>query len=217
MSTTRLLVLGAVRIFQPAHGYLVRRELASWQVDSWARLNPGSIYNALRTLTIDGLLELNTEPPPSASSRTAGRRTYRLTPDGESEFHRLTRDALWQLHPYEPDWLLAGLSFWWVLTRDEVLDALAARRSQIEARIKGLGYATADIRADRLKPDHVVEHFLVHEHQLAGELTWLDEVEARVRAGEYAFAGEPDAALMTLEGRDRRARPEPTETTWTAF
>ena len=57
MSTTRLLVLGAVRIFQPAHGYLVRRELVTWHVDDWANLNPGSIYNALRTLARDGLLE----------------------------------------------------------------------------------------------------------------------------------------------------------------
>jgi len=210
MSTTRLLVLGAVRIFEPAHGYLVRRELASWQVDSWARLNPGSIYNALRTLTNDGLLEQAVEPPTGTSSG-AGRRQYRLTADGEAEFHRLTRDALWQLHPYEPDWLLAGLSFWWVLTRQEVLDALSARRSQIEARIKGLGYATADVRADRATPEHVVEHFLVHEHQLRGELTWLDEVQARVRAGEYAFAGEAGVATMTVDGLEPGTRSAPSD------
>ena len=56
-ASTRLLVLGAVRIFQPAHGYLVRRELLSWDVENWAAINPGSIYNMLRTLTRDGLLE----------------------------------------------------------------------------------------------------------------------------------------------------------------
>jgi len=199
MSTTRLLVLGAVRIFQPAHGYLVRRELASWQVDSWARLNPGSIYNALRTLTNEGLLTQSTEPAPAAGGGPVPRRSYRLTAEGESEFHRLTRDALWQLHPYEPDWLLAGLSFWWVLTRDEVLDALTSRRTLIEARIKGLGYATTDVRTDRSTPDHVVEHFLVHEQHLRGELSWLHGVEARIRAGEYAFAGEAAVAAMTVE------------------
>ena len=56
MSVTRLLVLGGVRIFEPAHGYLVRRELLSWQVEEWAHVKPGSIYNALRTMTRDGLL-----------------------------------------------------------------------------------------------------------------------------------------------------------------
>jgi DNA-binding PadR family transcriptional regulator len=57
MSATRLLVLGAVRIFQPAHGYSIRRELLSWEVESWAALNPGSVYNMLRSLARDGLLE----------------------------------------------------------------------------------------------------------------------------------------------------------------
>jgi hypothetical protein len=36
MSSTRLLMLGAVRIFQPVHGYFVRRELLTWRVDQWA-------------------------------------------------------------------------------------------------------------------------------------------------------------------------------------
>ena len=57
MSANRLLILGAVRIFQPVHGYFVRRELMSWHADAWANLNPGSIYNALRTLTREGFLE----------------------------------------------------------------------------------------------------------------------------------------------------------------
>ena len=33
MSATRLLVLGAIRIMQPVHGYEVRRELVSWRVE----------------------------------------------------------------------------------------------------------------------------------------------------------------------------------------
>ena len=45
MTSNRLLVLGAVRIFQPVHGYLVRRELLSWHAEEWAHLNPGSVYN----------------------------------------------------------------------------------------------------------------------------------------------------------------------------
>jgi hypothetical protein len=50
VSTTRLLVLGVTRIFQPVHGHLVRRELLSWQADDWADIAPGSVYNALRSL-----------------------------------------------------------------------------------------------------------------------------------------------------------------------
>src|SRR3954452_16732179 len=99
MSVTRLLVLGAVRIFQPAHGYLVMRELQSWQVDEWANLKPGSIYNALRSLTKQGMLV------EEAGEKGGGKTVYRLTDDGETEFQRLIRDAIWQLHPHEPAWL----------------------------------------------------------------------------------------------------------------
>jgi len=48
-TTTRLLVLGVVRLFQPVHGYEVRRELITWHASEWASVKPGSIYNALKT------------------------------------------------------------------------------------------------------------------------------------------------------------------------
>ena len=190
MSTTRLLVLGAVRIFQPAHGYLVRRELVTWHVDDWANLNPGSIYNALRTLARDGLLEEAEAEIAVGGTGPGARVTYRLTPDGETEFLRLVRDALWKLHPFEPSRLAAGISFWWVLSREEVLAALAARRAQLEAELSGIGYAVDDVRQHAITPDHVVEHFLLHGHKLRGEVDWVDEVRGRIDGGAYAFAGE---------------------------
>ena len=189
---TRLLVLGAVRIFQPAHGYLVRRELASWQVEEWGHLNPGSVYNALRSLTRDGML-VEDDPGEPGSSRSAGAVRYRLTEDGETEFQRLVRLGLWQVHPYEPQWLLAALSFWWALSRQEVLDALAARRTQLEGRVAATGYAVDTIRTTPFKPEHVVEHFLVHIEALRGELAWVEAVTERIKDGAYAFLGEPAA------------------------
>ena len=94
MSATRLLVLGAVRIFQPAHGYLVRRELLSWDVENWAAINPGSIYNMLRTLTRDGLLE---EVDTADVGKGPARVAYRLTADGETAFLGLLTSALWDI------------------------------------------------------------------------------------------------------------------------
>src|SRR6185437_12722159 len=90
VSATRLLVLGAVRIFQPAHGYLVRRELLSWDVENWAAINPGSIYNMLRTLTRDGLLE---EVDTADVGKGPARVAYRLTADGETAFLGLLTSA----------------------------------------------------------------------------------------------------------------------------
>lgn len=156
MSVTRLLVLGAVRVFQPTHGYFVRRELASWQVEEWAHLNPGSVYNALRGLIKEGLLV--EEPDPDAGTKP--RTLYRLTLDGEKEVQRLVREALWELHPWEQDWISAGVSFWFILTRDEVIAALTARISLLEARIAGIGFAARDTGATAAgTPGHVVEMF----------------------------------------------------------
>ena len=55
-TATRLLLLGAVAIFEPVNGYQIRRELTSWQVDRWAHMNPGSIYGGLATLARQGHL-----------------------------------------------------------------------------------------------------------------------------------------------------------------
>jgi DNA-binding PadR family transcriptional regulator len=188
MSSTRLLILGAVRIFQPVHGYLVRRELLSWQVDRWAQLNPGSVYNALRTLSRDGYLEeVAIEQGQTGSART----TYHLTPDGESELERLVRDALWTVDPTSPEKLLAGLSFMWMLSRAEVLAALEHRVVQIDASHRASEFAVQSVAEHPHKPDHISELLLVLDARMRGERGWAEELAQRVREGAYAFAGEP--------------------------
>jgi DNA-binding PadR family transcriptional regulator len=136
MSTTRLLLLGAVRIFQPVHGYLLRRELLSWQVQDWAHVNPGSIYSGLRTLAKQALLEELPGDPVA----------YRLTPDGEVEYQRLLSLAL-----REPDWsdptrLLGGLCFFTTLPREEVREALRARGLVLEATVSATSSAVMSSR-----------------------------------------------------------------------
>ena len=99
-STTRLLVLGVVQIFQPVHGYDVRRELVSWQAQEWASIKPGSIYNALKSLTREGLLEVvGTDQVGGRPERT----TYQLTAEGTKEFRKLLRHEWWTVRwPIDP-------------------------------------------------------------------------------------------------------------------
>ncbi len=204
MSVTRLLVLGAVRIFQPTHGYFVRRELASWQVEEWAHLNPGSVYNALRGLTREGLLI--EEPDPDAGGKP--RTLYRLTIDGEKEVQRLVREALWELHPWEQDWISAGVSFWFILTRDEVVAALTARISLLEARITGIGFAARDTGPTAAgTPDHVVEMFHFQNALLGAEKLWVGQVLERIRNGAYGFAGEDPARMLPAQNPMLPGRP----------
>jgi DNA-binding PadR family transcriptional regulator len=190
MSTTRLLLLGAVRVFQPVHGYLLRRELLSWQVEDWAHVQPGSIYSGLRTLVKHGLVvEEDGEPV-----------AYRLTADGENEFQRLLAAALRQPDPGEPSLLLAGLCFMPVLSRAEVREALRARALVLEAQISSVTARTRSVEQSRLAPATTVELSNVIGHWLAGELRWVGEMCARIDAGTYRFAGDADAPDLPLDG-----------------
>jgi len=181
MSTTRLLLLGAVRIFQPVHGYLLRRELLTWQVEDWAHLNPGSIYSGLRTLAKQALLE---EVPGEPVA-------YRLTPDGEVEYQRLLVQSLREPSWSDPTRLLGGLCFFTTLPREEVREALRARALVLEATVSGTESGIRSVEQARRAPASTVELFHVAGHWLEGERRWVAELRGRLDAGHYRFLGEP--------------------------
>ncbi|TWD79694.1 PadR family transcriptional regulator [Kribbella amoyensis] len=187
MSTTRLLLLGVVRIFQPAYGYQLRRELLTWKVQDWANINPGSIYTGLRTLAKHGYLQELEEGP----GHKPGRTSYKLTVDGESEYFTLLRKALWSVDGFQPDQMQAALSFLWSLRRDEVLAALESRMVQLEQRAKSAPFAERQILEDPGVPNHVLEMFRITTARDQGELDWTKSFHARVQEGAYSFAGEP--------------------------
>ena len=195
MSSTRLLVLGTVRIFQPVHGYFVRRELLSWHAEQWAHLNPGSVYNALRTLAREGFIE---EAGTEAEGRRPARTSYRLTADGETEFNSLLRQAAWNISPFSPDELMAFWSFSWALRREEVIAAFEHRLEAIAASERLTEYSTADIARGNGTPAHVAEHWRMTQARLDGEARWLTATVERLRAGEYWFTGEPDSPFKSL-------------------
>jgi DNA-binding PadR family transcriptional regulator len=194
MNSTRLLMLGAVRIFQPVHGYFVRRELLTWRVEQWANINPGSIYNALRTLERDGFVEaVGTEGKPA-------RTTYRLTADGETEFTALLREALWHVVPNDPAQLYTAISFIWALSREEVVEALESRIAQLDALHRGMPYMLGTLMDNPEKPHHIAEFAYLQDEYVLGERTWTEACLQRIREGAYTFAGEE-----ALTGSDSQA------------
>jgi DNA-binding PadR family transcriptional regulator len=202
MSTTRLLILGAVRIFQPAHGYFLRRELLSWDVEKWANINPGSIYNALRTLTREGFLAETADT--DAGTKTKAR--YELTHDGNTQFMQLLRQSLWQVDQWDSSSLLGGLCFMHFLHREEMLDAMAARADALRGILSSTGHALRDMEQTRSAPAQTAEQFLLSAERWEGELRWCETVTDRVKQGYYRFANEPgwDAGPGTV-----RERPGP--------
>jgi DNA-binding PadR family transcriptional regulator len=196
MSTTRLVVLGAVRVFQPVHGYFLRRELMSRQVDEWANINPGSIYNALRALTREGYLE---EVDTGSDSGRAARTTYQLTTAGETEFMTLLRGALWEVERFDPQPIMASLSFMGALTRQEAIDAFEHRITQIDAMVLATARSVERAGTRSTTPDFVAEMFDLTVGRLRSEQDWARGLVKRLRDGEYAFGDDngisPDVAL----------------------
>jgi DNA-binding PadR family transcriptional regulator len=200
MSSTRLLVLGAVRFMQPVHGYDVRRELVSWQLDEVTNVKPGSIYSALKTLERDGLIKAR------GQERLAGRperTTYELTAEGEKEFQLLLRQSWWEVTPaVEP--LVPALTMFQSMSRPELITALGARIEQLRGRQRQLGFLEASIKpgatgADGEIPDHAREILLFLQSRMRAEIDWTRSFRRRLQDGKYLLADESGPPEGTAE------------------
>ncbi|MGH8862844.1 MAG: PadR family transcriptional regulator [Jatrophihabitantaceae bacterium] len=197
MSATRLLVLGAIRIMQPVHGYDVRRELLTWRLEELANVKAGSIYGAMRTLEKDGCIAVNARE--SSDSRPE-RTTYVLTGEGEKEFQLLLRELWWTVHGRaEP--LVPALCLMLFLSRDELVRALQARIARLDAELDSMGFTRRSIRdgatgADGGIPEHVREILDFVGAKMRAELDWTRGFQKRVRDGAYRFS--EDAGFPTL-------------------
>jgi DNA-binding PadR family transcriptional regulator len=189
MSATRLLILGLLRWMQPAHGYDIRRELLSWSAEKWGDLRPGSVYHALKTMAVDGLLEeVGSERVGNRPART----TYRLTDRGEIEFRELLTKFWWDYDTvYDP--FLVALSFLPALSQREAAAALRNRAKLVAATIDA---ARVHLDSDWMaaKPPHVAEIFRLGIARGEAEIAWCERVAERVDRGElHPRSDEPTA------------------------
>ncbi len=180
---TRLLILGAVMMFEPVNGYQVLRELRSWDIEEWAKIKPGSIYSVLRTLTKNGSV-IRHEVDEGA--RTVS--VYVTTAQGRAEFHRLFSEALREPDAMAPipahtAWLLLLL-----VTREDFLSSLDERIRRSEKLIEE---SEQQLAAGIDAPEHIIEVARMWHAKATLELEWSKSMADRIRAGEFAFAGEP--------------------------
>jgi DNA-binding PadR family transcriptional regulator len=188
VSTTRLLILGVVRIFQPVHGYDVRRELLSWHADDWANVAPGSVYHGLKKLADEGLLtEVSTQRVGGRPART----TYEVTAKGEAEFQDLLRRYWWEYSiPTDP--FTSAYAFLPALTRREAAGALRNRARLLRLFIDGTQVRLAAAPENSDAP-HVAELFELSMAKARVEADWCERLAGRVEAGE----------LPSADGRER--------------
>ncbi len=191
MSATRLLVLGAIRIMQPVHGYEVRRELLTWRLEDLTNVKQGSIYGAMRTLEKDGCIAVHAR---EGDDGRPERTTYVLTGEGEKEFQLLLREAWWKVTPAKEP-LIPALCLLPFLPREELIRALGARVGALQAELDAMAFKHAAVRdgatgADGGIPEHVREILEFVTARTRGELEWTQRLQRRLKEGRYRFAGE---------------------------
>ena len=174
-----MMILGIVSWMQPVHGYDVRRELVSWNADKWAKIQPGSIYHALKKLTEEGLLrEAGTEQMGARPER----RTYEITPKGRDVFEELLRGEWWELKlPIDP--FQAAFAFLPALPRKEAAAALRHRARMLRAATDGFRDMIDTGMSGVNKPIHVRWMFELWIARSEGEITWCERIAEQVESG----------------------------------
>jgi DNA-binding PadR family transcriptional regulator len=182
---TRLLVLGAVLLFEPVNGYQIRRELMSWDVDTWAHINPGSIYSSLTTMTKQGHLHRH-----DVLDGTREVAVYTTTDAGRTELDHLFGQALETVEVLDPLPLHTALSMCTMFPRDVVVRHLEVRLGALEEHLAGVRRQQAAVTGGGAPP-HLARVLELLVSQTEVERSWVADLVAELRAGAFGFAGEP--------------------------
>lgn len=179
VSATRLLILGVVRIFQPVHGYDIRRELMTWRAEEWANVAYGSIYHALNQLSRDKFIEA---AETSQVGKRPARTLYLLTREGEEEFQTLLRDHWWRPQKVVDPYMVA-INFMSALPKDELLAALRQRAQVCRSGAEAVEFM---VRPEAMggAPRHVAELFRYNAAVWEAVGSWADQAADKVERGE---------------------------------
>lgn len=184
--TTRMLVLGVVRIFGPANGYQLRRELLSWEVEQWAHLNPGSIYSMLSSLERDGSVERHDLVMDEGARPVA---VYTATAAGVAEHERMVLNAIETVpDPGDALPLRVALTFAPFLSRERYIEAIDRRIATFGLAVQAILTQQAHMTGNRSVPPHVIAELGLELGLVRAQLAWLVEHVADVRAGALVFA-----------------------------
>lgn len=168
-----LAVLGVLHD-QPLHGYELRKKLTT-TLGSLRTFSYGSLYPALRSMTVAGLI--TADQPTSAGQASAvpplaGKRSrivYRLTADGKERFQALVSSA--DPDAYDDDSFDVRMAFFGRTDASVRLRVLEGRRRRLEERVENL---RASAGRTRERMDVYTLHLQKHGLELAErEVRWL--------------------------------------------
>jgi DNA-binding PadR family transcriptional regulator len=200
MNLTRLMALGTLAKYGPQHGHQIRRLADLTNVGEWGGVSVGALYRELRAMDREGLVEtLRTEQVGRRPARTV----YAITADGGVELRNLREQALAAIAP-GPDTLGVALTFALDgIDREELRDALRARRDRLAINGRELS-----ARCDRGVANGYIseiEASTMHRGVLLieTEVRWHDELDA-VLAGGAPLGGNADRRSRAAEGAPLR-------------
>jgi DNA-binding PadR family transcriptional regulator len=176
MNSARLFVLSVLARRGPMHGYQIQQEAKRDRTDLWADIKPGSLYNALRRMADEALVEVvRTERVGNPPARTV----YAITGRGREELIELRNSALRDVR-VPPDPVDLALQFTADLSSAELTVAIEVRRKILAAHLAILeqeGRAAGPYLTG-LEP-MLFEHNLV---RVRAEIAWHDELLASLPA-----------------------------------
>ncbi|MDQ0225540.1 PadR family transcriptional regulator [Bacillus sp. 7586-K] len=126
----RLVVLGLLKK-KPMSGYEIQQVLQKSQTDKWAGILPGSIYHALKKMDKEGLVKIEAVEQTGNRSKAI----YKITEEGEVEFQRLLKAAFKEKSVILPTSIYSAISFIDELPNEDILEALAEQKQQIEKEL----------------------------------------------------------------------------------
>ncbi|MEV4311870.1 PadR family transcriptional regulator [Actinocrispum sp. NPDC049592] len=178
VSSSRLFALSALARRGQMHGYQIRRAAQLDRTELWTDVKPGSLYNVLRRMTDEGLVEVvRTEKVGNPPERTV----YAITARGRAELVSLRSAALGDVR-LPPDLVDLALQYTEDLTSDELVEAIGKRRQAVAGQV-----ALFEDEFRAAKPDLAGLEPLIFEHcliRLRAELTWHDTVLSTLQEGK---------------------------------
>ena len=192
-SSRDLYVLGTLSRGK-THGHELMKTIRVSHADRWVSLSEKHVYYVLQKLASRGWVSETEE----RDSALPPRKVYELTPAGRAALVDLLRSRTLQeaFVPVPFDAVFGMLAYTDVLSRDEVLEILHARREVLARR-----RAEDELpKAGRLAIERSFGYLarcLYEKAQmlLEAELGWLDAVIRRVERSDWAAMRVPDAYL----------------------
>jgi DNA-binding PadR family transcriptional regulator len=129
VTDAELAILGLV-YEQERHGYQIEQVIRERGMREWTAVGFSSIYYLLSKLEKRGLIGYRLE----WAGRGAPRKVYRITAEGEIDFHSQVMERLSESRPSLSPFLLGLANAGW-LPRDELIAALGAFRQHLASRV----------------------------------------------------------------------------------